>query len=378
MISRTILNNLAQDAFKGKTIILIGARQVGKSTLLRQLISTLKVSSAWLNADEADVLAALDSANTSSALLQVIGADKQLVILDEAQQVPDIGKKLKLLHDTYPEIQLIATGSSAFELQNQSNEPLTGRKWEHKLYPISFEELSSQTSILEQKRLLYTRLIYGSYPEVINHPGKEKEYLIELVNSYLYKDVLQLEGIRKSSFIQKLLQALAFQIGSEVNYHELAKSVGNIDPATVEKYLNILEKAYVVFKLPALSQNLRNEIKKGKKYFFYDNGVRNVLISNFNNIEMRSDHGVLWENYLISERLKYNAYHANYCNTYFWRTHDQAEIDYIEEREGAMYAYEIKWKKGKTRFPASFLNAYPNHKTEVINRENFVHFITKA
>ena len=236
----------------------------------------MNVPSVWLNADEADILQELTLAGTSTQLLQLFGKDNKLVIIDEAQQVPNIGKKLKVFYDTYPDIQVIATGSSAFELQNETNEPLTGRKREFFLYPLSFSELVSTTSLLEEKRLLNTRLVYGSYPEVINNPGKEREVLRDIAVSYLYKDILQIDGIRKASLIEKLLQALAFQIGNEVNYHELAQTVGNIDTATVEKYLSLLEKAFVIYKLPALSRNLRNELKKGKKYYFDDNGIRNV------------------------------------------------------------------------------------------------------
>ena len=228
-----------------------------------------------------------------------------------------------------------------------------------------------QTSLLEEKRLLHTRLIYGSYPEVINHPGKEKEVLREIATSYLYKDILQIDGIRKNSVIEKLLQALAFQIGSEVNYHELAQLVGNINTVTVEKYLDLLEKAFVIYKLPALSRNLRNEFKKGKKYYFYDNGIRNVLISNYNSIALRQDVGALWENYILAERLKHNQYAQYYSNQYFWRTHDQAEIDYIEETGGILHAVEIKWKTQKVSFPNSFLQAYPNNMTQIISTDNY-------
>lgn len=375
MIERSLYLRITRQCFAGKVILLFGARQVGKTTLLKRVIQHFDVPSVWFNADEADVYAGFVKSDTSTALRQFIGPDKKLVIIDEAQQIPDIGKKLKLLHDNYPDIQVIATGSSAFELQNQANESLTGRKTEMYLFPLSYEELEKETSAPEQKRLLQTRLIYGSYPEIINNPGNEKENLIELVNSYLYKDILKLDGIRKSSFLQKLLQALAFQIGSEVSYHELSKTIGNIDTVTVEKYLDLLEKAFIIFKLPSFNRNLRNEIKKGKKYYFRDNGVRNVLISNFNNIDLRADTGILWENYIISERMKFHHYNQHHGNYYFWRTHDQAEIDFIEERDGMLYAYEIKWRKNKVRFPASFLEAYPNHETHVVTLDNYYNFI---
>lgn len=375
MIKRELKDSIISACFKKKVIILIGARQVGKTTLLREIIEEFKVPSIWLNADEEDILSGLTAAGTSTQLLQLIGPNNKLVIIDEAQQVPEIGKKLKLIHDTNPEIQIIAIGSSAFDLQNKTEEPLTGRKTTFYLYPISYRELTNNTSQLEAKRLLETRMIFGSYPEIINNPGHEKEILIEIAQSYLYKDILQLESVRKPGHIDKILKALAFQMGNEVNFNELAKTVGNIDVATIERYLDLLEKVFVIFKLPALSRNLRNEIKKGKKYYFYDNGIRNVLINNFTLPDLRFDKGALWGNYLISERLKNNSYTKNFVNSYFWRTHDQAEIDYIEEQDGVLNAFEIKWNNRKSRFPNSFLEAYPEHTTSLISRQNFEDFL---
>lgn len=286
-----------------------------------------------------------------------------------------IGKKLKLIFDSKSTIQVIATGSSSFELQNKTAEPLTGRKKTYQLFPVSYRELVQNTSLLESRRLLDTRLVFGTYPEVISNPGKEKEVLIEIAQSYLYKDVLKVENIRKPSHLEKLLKALAFQVGSEVSYHELAQTVGNIDTATVEKYLDMLEKAFVIFKLPAFSRNLRNEIKKGKKYYFYDNGIRNVLMSNFAMPDMRLDKGALWENFLTAERIKFNHYEQRFVNSYYWRTHDKAEIDYLEEVDGTLHAFEFKWKEQKTRFPSSFLQTYPVNNATVISKANFESFL---
>ncbi|MDO8965170.1 ATP-binding protein [Algoriphagus sp.] len=375
MIKRKLSEKLIQSCFKGKIIILLGARQVGKTTLLKELVKEINSPYTWFNADEADILEAFTSAVTSTQLIHLIGSDSRLVIIDEAQQIPDIGKKLKLIYDNRPDIQLIVTGSSAFDLQDQTSEPLTGRKRTFHLYPISYLETENLTSALEAKRLLDTRLMFGFYPDVVNNPGKEKELLIEIAQSYLYKDVLRLDGIRKPSHLEKLLKALAFQVGSEVSYNELAQIIGNIDTATVEKYLDLLEKAFVIFKLPAFNRNLRNEIKKGKKYYFFDNGIRNVLINNFTLPEMRVDKGALWENFLISERLKANTYAGRFVNSYFWRTHDQAEIDYLEETDGILHAFELKWQDKKVRFPASFLQSYPNHQTNVVSRSNFEGFV---
>jgi predicted AAA+ superfamily ATPase len=375
MVSRILYDEIKNICFKGKVILLIGPRQVGKTTLLKKLHADFDVPSIWLNVDEADVMQSLSDADTSTKLRQLVGFKTKLVIIDEAQQIIDIGKKLKLMIDTFPEIQFIVTGSSSLDLRNKMAEPLTGRKKEYHLYPLSTEELINYSSLVEQKRLLESRLIFGSYPAVVTNYGEEKEILKEIAGSYLYKDLLQLDGIRKSSVLEKLLQLIAFQVGSEVSYNELANSIGNIDVATVEKYLDLLEKAYIIFKLPALSRNLRNELKKGKKYYFYDNGVRNVIINNFNPINLRQDKGALWENFLMSERQKFIHYHKIYSNQYFWRTHDRAEIDYIEEREGKLFAYEFKWKAGKTRFPKSFQAAYPNHELLEISVENFVDFV---
>lgn len=374
MIPRIIQQEIEKNLFKNKVLLLIGARQIGKTTLLKKVLQNCTEKSLWLNADEYDVKRKLENATTSTQLLQLFGNAK-LIVIDEAQQVEDIGLKLKLVIDTNPELQIIATGSSAFELLQKSNEPLTGRKKEYHLYPISFSEMVSHTSLLTEQRLLENRLIYGSYPEVINNPGNEKEVLKEITNSYLYKDVLRYDGIKKASVIDKLLVALALQVGSEVSYNELAKTIGNINSATVEKYIDLLEKAFVIYKLPALSRNLRNEIKKGKKIYFYDNGIRNAIINNFNPLALRNDKGALWENFLISERMKTNSYNKHYCNTYFWRTFDQAEVDYIEEYDGALHVFEFKWKTNNKKVPASLLNSYTVNTTAIVDTDNYGGFI---
>ena len=376
MIYRKQLDTIKKRLFKEKVILLLGARQVGKTTLLKRLVKDLDVKTEWLNADEGDILNELIAATTSTQLLAMVGKGTKLVIIDEAQQVPNIGLKLKLLIDTSPNIQVIATGSSSFDLLNRTNEPLTGRKRLFYLYPLSFAEMAAYSSYREEKRMLERRLIYGYYPEVVNSPGNEKEVLLEIAQSYLYKDILRHDGIRKSVVLEKLLKALAFQVGSEVNFNELAKTVGGIDRNTVEKYIDLLEKTYVIYKLPALNRNMRNEIKKGKKYYFFDNGIRNVLINNFSSLDYRFDKGALWENFLLSERIKQNHYTGRTPNTYFWRTLDQAKIDYIEESDGILNAFEMKWDKTKIRFPNSFLKSYPNHQTKLVNKDNFQNFVS--
>jgi predicted AAA+ superfamily ATPase len=375
MIERTITKNLKTALFKGKAILLIGPRQVGKTTLLHFIANEYKKPYLWLNADESDI--ALKLENTTSTELKALIGQNKLVIVDEAQVIKNIGKTLKLITDSLKDVQVIATGSSAFELRNKMNEPLTGRKNEFNLYPITIAEMNANHGELAEGRLLEHRLIYGFYPEVINNIGEEQKTLRDLSGSYLYKDLLMIDGIKKASMLDKLLQALALQLGNEVSYTELAQLLGGVDPATVEKYIDLLEKSFVVFKLPALSRNHRNEIKKGKKIYFWDNGIRNAIIKNFQPLELRTDKGALWENFLISERLKQNSYNGNWVNSYFWRTFDGSEIDYIEEKDGKMSAYEFKWnaEKKKVKLPGSFSDSYENSEFRVIDKNNYGEFV---
>ena len=297
------------------------------------------------------------------------------MVIDEAQRIPDVGLKLKLITDTMPEIQLIATGSSSFELANSVNEPLTGRKWEYKLFPLSFGEMAEHHGLLEETRLMPHRLVYGYYPDVVSHPGDEKEVLKQLSDSYLYKDILMWERIKKPEKLVKLLQALALQLGSEISYNNLAGLL-SMDNETVEKYIQILEQTYVIFRLPAYSRNHRKELKRGRKIYFIDNGIRNAILADFNLPELRNDLGALWENFVISERMKYVHYNNIWVNSYFWRTQDQQEIDYIEERDGKLGAFEIKWNSRKKPFLSkSFSNTYPDHTFSFINPDNFAEFI---
>ncbi len=356
--------------------MLTGPRQVGKTTLLKQLLAKYNAPALWLNADEADVRLKLSEIN--SAQLKNLLGNHRLLLIDEAQRIKNIGLVLKLLVDQFPEIQVVATGSSSFELSNEINEPLTGRKWEYHLFPFSTEELEWHHGQLTEQRSLDQRLIYGSYPDVVNHPADAVERLMELADNYLYKDLLGLEGMRKPFLLEKLLQALALQLGQEVSYHELGQLLGT-EHRTVEKYLQLLEKCYIVFTLPALSRNLRNELKKGRKVYFVDNGVRNAIIKNFNPLALRTDAGALWENFIISERRKWLHYHRQWVNSYFWRTHSQQEIDLIEEHSGRMHAFECKWNPRKTaKMPASFAQAYPENDFQVINTDNYFGFVGKA
>ncbi|NOZ45580.1 MAG: ATP-binding protein [Chlorobi bacterium] len=374
MINRILEKNIYTNLNKGKIIHIPGARQVGKTTLLKKITSINHHSSIlWLNGDETDIRHMLTDV-TSTKLKSIIGKSK-FIIIDEAQRISDIGIVLKLLADNFPDVKIIATGSSAFDLANKINEPLTGRKTELFLFPISFSEMVNHTSLLEESRMLEHRMIYGYYPEVVTLPGEEKEVLKRLTDAYLYKDLLTYEGLKKPDLIEKLLQAIALQLGNQVSYNELSNLLG-VDNQTVERYVNLLEKAYIIFKLPALSRNLRNELKKSRKIYFYDNGIRNALIRNFNPLSLRQDTGALWENFLISERFKAISYAGVWMNKYFWRTQAQQEIDYVEEYNGIFYAFEFKWNpKSKKRFSKFFTNAYPSNKTTIINRDNYFNFI---
>jgi predicted AAA+ superfamily ATPase len=372
MIKRELESIIQSKLGKGKAILLMGARQVGKTTLLKNLFKQ-NSGVLWLNGDEKDVQELFQ--NSSSSRLKAFFAKHTIVIIDEAQRIQDIGLRMKLITDQIPEVQLIATGSSAFELANKVNEPLTGRKWEYKMYPLSFQEMVEHHGLLEEQRMLPHRMVFGYYPDVVSHVGDEKEILKQLTESYLYKDVLWLEQVKKPEGMIKLLQALAYQIGSQVSYNELSKTTG-IDIKTIEKYIAVLEQTYVIFRLGSLSRNLRSELKKSRKIYFYDNGIRNSLISNLNSIEQRTDTGALWENYLVSERMKFNEYHKRWPNSWFWRTKDQKEIDYIEEKDGLISAYEFKWNPlSKHKNPKSFLNAYTESNFQIIHPGNMEEFL---
>ena len=375
-IERDLKAVLESKIGKGKVLLLIGPRQVGKTTLLKNILTSIsseKKVQFW-NCDESDVRQFLSEAN--SAKLKSFVGNSDFIVIDEAQRVKDIGLTIKLLHDSFPNVQLAVTGSSSLDLSNSINEPLTGRKFEYNLFPFSTNELVNHTSILEEMRLLKNRLVYGFYPDVVNNPGEEKEILTNIVNSYLYKDVFEFQDIRKSSVIEKLVQALALQVGSEVSFNELGNLLG-IDTVTVQRYVDLLEKAYVIFHIRSFSRNVRNELKKSIKIYFYDNGVRNSVISNFSPVELRSDIGALWENFLISERIKNNAYHNKHAKYYFWRTTQKQEIDFIEEVDQNLFAYEFKYnpKKVNSKCPVTFSNNYPNVPFDVITSENYMDFV---
>lgn len=370
MYTRTLTNSIESKIGKGKAILLVGPRQVGKTTLIKKIIEGRQ--HLFLDADDPTVRSLLSNPNTEQ-IKSIIGTNK-MIFIDEAQRISGIGLTLKIITDQFKDVQLLVSGSSSFDLGKALNEPLTGRKWEYELYPISWKEFENKHGYLVAEQQLENRLLYGFYPDILNNSGEEKELLKELINSYLYRDILAYSNIRKPDVLEKLVQALAFQIGSEVNYNELAQIVG-VDKNTISNYIDILEKGYVIFKLNSFSRNLRNEIKKNRKIYFYDNGVRNMVIGNFNSLNLRQDTGALWENFLISERLKQNAYKNLGAKIYFWRTKQQQEVDLVEEHNGEITGFEFKWNaKKKVRLPKTFVNEY-NAKQEIIDRSNFRKFI---
>lgn len=370
MISRDLASNLRDKLNKGKVIVLIGPRQVGKTTLINSLLENN--SYLFLDGDDNTVIETLSNANTE-ILKSIIGSYKYIFI-DEVQRIPNIGLKLKIMVDQFKDVQVIVSGSSAFDINNATQESLTGRKFEYHLFPISWNEFENNIGYIKAQQQLELRMLYGMYPDVINNFGNEYEILKNLVSSYLYKDILVLAGIRKSDVLQKILQALAMQVGSEVSYNEIAQLVG-VDKNTVNNYIDLLEKNFVVFRLHSFSKNLRNEIKANKKIYFYDNGVRNMIIGNFNSLEFRHDKGALWENFMMAERVKLLSHTQSLAKSYFWRTTTQQEIDYIETKADEVNAFEFKWAMTKkVKLPKSFIDAYqPNFM--VVNKENFREFL---
>ena len=372
MIRRTIQDAVERSLFKGKAIIIYGARQVGKTTLIRALQQDAAVPSIYLSCDEPDVRRAL-AGKTSTELKMLIGANK-LVLIDEAQRVAAIGITIKLLTDTAPDVQVIAAGSSAFELSSRIEEPLTGRKREFRLYPFSLTELGQMYSPVEVRRLVERCLIFGLYPEVIKAPETAAAALREIAGSYLYKDVLAFQQIRNAEALERLVQSVALQIGNEVSYNELAQQVG-VDKKTIASYLRILEQAFIIFRLESFSRNLRNELKRSRKIYFLDTGIRNAVINNLNPPELRGDVGGLWENFVIAERMKRNHDQQLFPSSYFWRSHQGQEIDYLEELNGELRGYEIKWREKRMKVPAAFSAAYPDCPVTLINRENLAGFV---
>lgn len=370
MIVRDLTQVIAAKLHKGKVIVLIGPRQVGKTTLVRTLMSDKDY--LFLDGDDQSVADLISNANTEQ-LRSIIG-NHSYVFIDEVQRIPNIGLKLKIIVDQIKGVQVIVSGSSAFDINHVTQEPLTGRKFEYHMLPVSWNEFERHLGYVKAYQQLELRMIYGMYPDVINHFGEEYEILKNLVSSYLYKDILALSGIRKSNVLEKVLQALALQVGNEVSYNEIAQLVG-VDKNTVNNYIDLLEKSFVVFRLNSFSQNVRNEIKANRKIYFYDTGVRNMIIGNFNPLSLRQDKGALWENFMIAERMKHLLYTQKPVKSYFWRTTTQQEIDYVETHADEVSAFEFKWSSNKkSKLPNSFIDAYNPHFT-VVNSDNFRDFL---
>ncbi|MBM3404614.1 MAG: ATP-binding protein [Bacteroidetes bacterium] len=369
-LEKSILDRLENQSINRKIIILYGARQVGKTTLVKQLINGLKKRTAYYNCDYLDVQSLFSWENAGNLTHVVRNLD--VLVLDEAQRIRNIGLVLKILYDQFPHLSIIATGSSSFELSNRINEPLTGRKIIYKLFPLTFNELSSGASGLEKKRTLQRILRFGLFPTVILMDDKEAaENLMEITSSYLFRDILEFQHLKRPEILLDLLKLLAYQISGEVSYTELAGKLG-VEQTVVQRYIHLLEESFVVFRLPAIKRNLRNEIGKSRKIYFWDLGIRNAIIQRLHPLNTRDDHGALWENFCISERMKHLAYTERSVNTFFWRTYSQKEIDYIEEYEGKLSAYEFKWKIGKKMaFPSAYRSGYPESKMEIVTPDNF-------
>jgi predicted AAA+ superfamily ATPase len=370
---RTIQPLIEKNLFKQKIIVIYGARQVGKTTLVKTILNNLTDNSLYLNCDEPDIRQRLTD-RTSTELHAFVG-NKKIVVIDEAQRVKNIGITLKLLNDNYPQIQILATGSSSFNLSNRIAEPLTGRKIEFFLYPLSLEELLTHETELENHRLLKDRMILGSYPAVISS-ADSRMTIEEISESYLYRDITEYQVIRNKDLLRRLLQALALQIGSEVSFNEVGALLG-VDKLTVERYMNLLEQAYIIFQLRPFNRNQRKELGKKRKIYFFDLGVRNAIINNLNPLDLRQDVGMLWENFVISERIKWLNNHHITANAYFWRNYEGQEIDYLEEKGGQLSGFECRWREKKWSPPRAFLQNYPHTELHLINQESYIDYLTK-
>lgn len=375
ILNRFIEKSIVDKLSSNKVLLLLGARRTGKTHLLAQIVRKTKTPYLLLNGEDFRTSAWLQ--NKSIKEYKAFIGTHKLLIIDEAQKVENIGAILKFMIDGINDLTIIATGSSAFDLTQKLGEPLTGRSITYHLFPIAQCELNKYENAIETVANLEQRLIYGSYPELFKYESlqEQQQYLSELVNSYLLKDILAFDGIRNSSKLLMVLRLLAFQVGSEVSLQEIGQQV-SLTRNTVERYMDLLEKVYIVFKVGGYSRNLRKEVVKNHKYYFWDNGIRNTLVANFNPLTLRNDTGALWENYMISERLKFQSYKHMLSNNYFWRTYDGQELDWVEERGGQLFAYEFKYNSDKAKIPAAFDRAYPDSVFEVVNKGNYLPLIS--
>jgi predicted AAA+ superfamily ATPase len=376
-LDRIIENQILKSLVPNKVIVLIGPRRVGKTILIEQILEKIEEPYLLLSGEDFTVLELLKRRSVQNYVNLLQG--KRLLIIDEAQKIPDIGNVLKLMIDQIKGLKIIVTGSSAFDINNYTGEPLTGRKITYNLFTLSEQELDQVENLFEKKDNLFKRLVYGNYPELLQlkEDAKKEEYLREIVSSYLLKDILAFENIRNADKIFDLLRMIAFQIGREVSMQELGNQL-DMSKNTVDKYLDLLSKVYVIHKVNGFSRNLRKEVTKNSRWYFYDNGLRNTIIANLNPIGLRNDIGMLWENYIISERIKYQRYNKMLVNNFFWRTYDQQEIDWVEERGGKLYGYEFKWNTKKyVKTPGAWKKNYKNADFEVINPNNYLEWIRK-
>lgn len=375
MINRTIESRIYERMQPNKVMLLFGPRRVGKTVLMRNIINNTQGNHLILNGEDLDALTLLEPQSISNYRKLLSGVD--LLAIDEAQNIPQIGKKLKLIVDEVPGIKVIATGSSSFDLQNKAGEPLVGRSTRFQLHPFSQQELGNQENALETKQNLEERLIFGSYPELIGLPSlnQKKEYLRDIINAYLLKDILMIDGVKNSRKMMDLLRLIAYQTGSEVSYDELGKQLG-LSRNTVERYLDLLAQVFIIYRVGAFSRNLRKEISKGAKWYFYDNGIRNAIVSEFKSLHLRNDIGILWENYLMSERIKYISNSGDEVPHYFWRTYDGQEIDLIETTGEKVRAFEFKWGDKMRKAPRAYADNYTDSTYQVINQQNYLDFIT--
>jgi predicted AAA+ superfamily ATPase len=375
MLQRALFEKILSDCSRQKVSLLVGARRVGKTELLLKVKEHLSGDCIWMNGEDEDTELILKERTVANYKRLLMG--KKLLIIDEAQYIPDIGRKVKLMIDEIKPLHIIIIGSSSFDLQQTAGEPLVGRTITNIMYPVAQMELSATENALQTKQNLADRLIFGSYPEVlgISSISEKQQYLRELVNTYLLKDILAFEDIRNPQKMKDLLTLLAFQIGKDVSLEELGRDLG-MSKNTVERYLDLLSKVFVIYKRGGYSKNLRKEIVKSNRWYFTDNGVRNALLNNFNLLPLRQDVGLLWENYILSERTKYNGYQSRIVNSYYWRTYDQQEIDLIEEQHNIINAFETKWKEKPVKIPAAFAKAYIGSGFQVIHQNNYLSYIT--
>ena len=373
-IARTLQAKIEERLAPGKAVLIYGARRVGKTILLKEIFNKIEGKKMLLIGEDMDVQNMLQ--NRSVHHYRQLFEGINLLAIDEAQSIPEIGSVIKLIIDEIPHIQVIATGSSSFDLLNKIGEPLVGRASQFLLTPFSIREIAQKQNGMELRQNLENRIVYGSYPEVVGMTSNtmKEEYLRDIVNAYLLKDILAIDGLRNTAKMNRLLQLVAFQIGSEVSYEELGKQL-RMHRETVEKYLDLLSKVFVVYKLGAFSRNMRKEVSKAGKWYFYDNGIRNAIIGNFKDANSRMDMGKLWENFFITEKLKDNQNHLLHCQFHFWRTYDQQEIDLIEEKNEVINAYEMKWGKKLPKAPAGFMKTYTGADFNVVNPDNYLEFL---